>query len=135
VPTFSELKRELTDRVTSTTTTNAAATAMADTLRDVAAGYLGGDLAMSGTGRAVTITARASEGQATIEMGGAWGLADGGRHRAVRAVARRRSAIRTPWGPRAAVRGSTWAGFDLTDRAKTDVFEAGKTAWREAVLM
>lgn len=132
--TFQELADELTKRVQSSETTAAAATAMAAALTDVAAGYLGGDLAMSGLGQRAVIEPASQGGSAVVRTAGAYALADGGR-RAVRpARARRHSALNTPWGPRDSVDGSTWAGFGITDRARTDVLDAGKQAFREAVV-
>jgi hypothetical protein len=112
---------ELSKAATSTTTTSAAAQAMADALADVTARYVRGTIG----GRAVVITPDSSKGEAQVLTGGGYGLADGGRHRAVPARAARGHALRTPWGPRAAVNGSTWAGFQITERAAGDVFDAG----------
>jgi len=110
-----------------------AAQAMADALLALAAGYLGGDATMSGTGRAVTVEPSSADGSATIRAGGAWGLADGGR-RVVRPARRsgNRGGLRTPWGPRASVKGSTSAGLGISDRS-SEVLDAGKQAIRDAV--
>jgi hypothetical protein len=131
VATFQETLDALTERVTSSATTTATAVAMADALTDIAAGYLGGDLTMSGVGSAVIDPATA-DGAAVVRTGGVYGLADGGRRAVRRATAPRRSALATPWGPRASVAGSTWAGFHITDRARGDVLEAGRQAIRDA---
>lgn len=132
--TFPEVVDELTRKV-ETSGAPAAAEAMASTLSDVAAQYMGGDLALSGTKRgAAVITPDERGGAAIVRTGGVYGLADGGRRVVRPALAPRRSALTTPWGPRASVSGSTWAGFGITDRARGDVFEAGRRAFREAVL-
>ena len=130
--TFEEAATALTERATGAPTMTTAATAMADALTDVASGYMGGDLTLGRAGSA-TIEGSAESGAAHVTTGGVYGLADVGRSRSRRAYARRWSALSTPWGPRANVSGSTWSGFGITDRARQDVLEAGRSAIREAV--
>jgi hypothetical protein len=98
---------------------------MADTLQRGAQSAMGGDLTFSGGGGTVRIEGDADVGRAVVKVAGAYGLADKGRRRQVEAVAGRGSALRTPWGPRRSVRGSTWRGFGLTDRYGRDALRAG----------
>jgi hypothetical protein len=105
---------------------------MATALADVASLYMGGDLTLGRAGEA-TIEGSGDTGVAHVATGGTYRLADAGRHRSVRAEARWYSALNTPWGPRANVSGSTWAGFGITERARDDVLAAGRDAIREAV--
>ena len=100
---------------------------MTDVLRSGAARHLGGDLTMSGVAVAVTIEPTSRSGEAAVAVGGAYGLADGGRRRSPRRI-RGRPALRTPWGPRASVRGSTSPGFAITTSYADDAFAAGRVA-------
>jgi hypothetical protein len=102
--------------------------AMADTLQRGAQSAMGGDLTFSGGGGTVRITGDAVVGRAVVNVAGAYGLADKGRRRAVPATAGRGSALRTPWGPRRSVRGSTWRGFGLTDRYGREALQVGVDA-------
>lgn len=138
--TLAQTVEDVAERATSAATTRAAARAMADELRDVTERYLGGDLTMSGAKprASARIEPQSSKGSASVETGGAYGLADLGRRRAVPARGKRKRgkrgrALRTPWGPRVSVDGSTWAGFDITERAARDVFKAGTDAVTEAL--
>lgn len=131
---FADACKALERRATGPATMSAAADAMGEALLDVAARALGGDVTMSGTGRAVTVEPQSTDGVATVRAGGAYGLADAGRHRERRATRRgRRGGLATPWGPRASVAGSTWAGLRIGDRAGRDVYDAGRQAIRDAV--
>ena len=111
-------------RATATPTTQAAAEAMAEAMSTAVRTALGGDMTMSRAGT-VTVTAIYADGQASVGVGGAWRLANYGRRRVVGARARHRSALRTPWGPRARVRGSVSAGHDIAAAAREPMLTAG----------
>lgn len=108
---------------------DAAATAMADSLREATARYLGGGLSMSGAGSASIDVGDRTSSRLSVRSGGVYGLADGGRRRAVAAEAEQGSALSTPWGPRQSVKGSTWAGFDITGRHGRDAIRAAIAAY------
>ena len=61
--------------------------------------------------------------------GGAYTLADKGRRRAVPAKAEGRP-LRTPWGPRMSVRGSTTAGHNITATAGPKALDEGRRSDR-----
>jgi hypothetical protein len=100
--------------------TRRAADAAVKVMHDATARVIGGDLRMSGLdhgGAARIESKRSGRNQVVVTMSGAsYTLADKGRRRAVPARARRGSALATPFGPRASVRGSTSRGHDITDR-------------------
>jgi hypothetical protein len=116
------------------------ADAMAETMQRATARFIGGDLRMSNfPGAAPTFKTTTKGGAATLEIGGGtYALADRGRRQATparaghrRGKARgggRRRALRTPWGPRASVQGSTWSGFHITDRYADIALDDGKRA-------
>jgi hypothetical protein len=129
VPDIGKYIDRIEDKIRNGRQIDAAADAMADSLRQATGRYLGG-LSMSGTGRAVSVEAGPSSGHSiTVRSGGAYGLADSGRRRAVPAVAAPGRALQTPWGPRQRVRGSTWAGFNITERHAAEAFSAGIAAY------
>jgi hypothetical protein len=108
---------------------------MAKAMRAATARAIGGDLRMSGSDAgAARIEPSTSAGEASVEMSGAtYALADKGRRRSRPARARRGHALATPWGPRVSVRGSTWAGFDITDRTARKAITAGVKALDGAI--
>jgi hypothetical protein len=115
-------------RINDTQVADAAATAMADTLTIATASYLGPGLTFSGGAGTATITPRSVQGRASVATGGAYGLANHGRSAVVTAHAAAGSALVTPWGPRASVKGSTWGGFGITAAHSAEAFEAGTDA-------
>lgn len=109
----------------------AGAEAGAEAMREATASYLGGDLSMSGlrASDAVFDTAATAPGRVSIVGAGpTFALADKGRRRSVRAQADRRSALVTPWGPRASVEGSLWGGFGITDNHASEALAAAAAA-------
>lgn len=111
---------------------DAAARAMADSLRDATARYLGGDLTMSGTGESATVeVGDQSATRLSVRTGGVYGLADGGRRRAVEAEAETGKALATPWGPKQRVKGSTWAGFGITAAHGREALRDGIAAYMD----
>lgn len=123
-------------RIDSPAVTSAAADAMAVEVEAATRAALGGDLTMSGLrGGRARIEATTRPHQAVVTASGAaFTLADKGRRRAVRAKAKPRSAIATPWGPRASVNGSTTAGKDILGTAAARAFDAGATAAADAAF-
>ena len=109
----------------------AGADAGAEVMRQATASYLGGKLTMSGLGGGEaefdTSNTRASH-VSIVGVGGTFALADQGRQRSVEAHAGRGSALNTPWGPRASAKGSTWAGFGITDRHGGEALQAAAAA-------
>ena len=124
---LSRYVKELGEVVKDRGVLEAAAEAMAEEMKTATARYIGGDLRMSNfRGAAVEFRTETRSGEVTVEIaGGTYGLADKGRRQARRAWARRGSALATPWGPRASVRGSTTTGFNITDKHSDDAFDAG----------
>jgi hypothetical protein len=106
---------------------------MAEALREAAAGYLGGDLTMSGAGTASIEVGDRARSRLSVRSGGVYGLADTGRRRAVEAVAETGTALATPWGPRQRVAGSTWGGFGITAAHGRDAIRAGIQAYLDAL--
>lgn len=121
---------DIVTRVESVEVAQVAAEAIALAMRRSAEHYLGADLRMSGLRAGpVAIDVEPAPSRAAVVMSGAtWALADQGRRRRVPARAARRSALVTPWGPRANVAGSTWAGFGITDRHGDEALRAGTEA-------
>lgn len=105
----------------------AAADAMAEAFRDSTARAMGGDLSFSGGAGTVRIDGDAHRGRVVVTVGGAFRLADQGRRRVVPATAKGR-ALRTPYGPRRSVKGSTWRGFGITQRYGREALRAGMKA-------
>lgn len=89
----------------------AAATAMADKLRDATSGYLGGNLSFSGGAGSVTITPVSESGRAVVTTNGTYALANTGRHQAPGA------------------RGGSWGGFGITASHSAEAFAAGRDAF------
>lgn len=106
------------------------ATAMVDEMKRATARYIGSDLRLSGfRGAAVEFATENKAGQAVVQIkGGTYAIADSGRHSSGRIRSRRARALRTPWGPKSSVRGSTWAGFGITDKHVPDAYDAGAKA-------
>lgn len=121
----------LTRRVENQTFSRAAER-MADTLSSGAQSAMGGDLTFSGGAGTIRVNGKAERGRVVVEVGGAYALADQGRRRVVPATASRR-ALRTPYGPRKSVRGSTWSGFGITQRYGRDALRAGADGVRDEV--
>lgn len=109
-----------------------AADVMAESLRRGAASAMGGDLTFSGGAGTARVTGKAERGRVVVEVGGAYALADKGRRSPVPARARGRG-LRTPFGPRKAVKGSTWSGFGITARHGREALRAGVDGVRRAV--
>lgn len=84
-----------------------AAARMADVLSEGARAAMGGDLTFSGGGGTVVIDGKAERGRVVVEVGGAYGLANKGRHQ----------------GPGA--RGGNWGGFGITARYGRQALRAG----------
>lgn len=119
--------KELEERIEDPALLKAGAEAMAESMKKATARYIGADLRMSNfRGGPPTFKTENAKGQATLEIGGGtYALADTGRRQAKRAYARRGSALDTPWGPRASVRGSTWGGFHITERHAPEALDDG----------
>lgn len=111
----------------------AAADAMAEAFRDGVARKLGGDLTFSGGAGTVRVKGEAERGRITVNVGGAYGLADQGRRRAVQARAGKGRALATPFGPRRSVRGSVWRGFGITRQYGRRAIGAGVDALMDDV--
>lgn len=125
---------EIAERATSSSTTTAAAQAMADALESAISAKIGGLTMSRFAGGPVRLEPSGAEGRAELGVSGAtWTLADAGRRRVTGARARRGSGLRTPWGPRASVKGSTSAGFGIGASAGPDVMRAGVEAVRAKV--
>jgi hypothetical protein len=101
-----------------------AAERMAETLSDGARSAMGGDLTFSGGAGTVRIEGEAERGRVVVTVSGAYALADKGRRSAVSAKATGRG-LRTPFGPRRSVKGSTWGGFGITSRYGRQALRAG----------
>ena len=125
----------LTKRIESTAVTRAASEAMADELKSATARVIGANLALSGMpGRRARFTTTARSGVAEVTpTGAAWTIANHGRRTVRAAVGTSQRPLRTPWGPRVSVRGSTSRGHDILSRARPAVFDAGRDAVVEAV--
>lgn len=126
---------KLTKRVESPTVTRAAATAMADTLQRATAQRIGSDLSLSrlpGSRARFTPSARTGVAEVT-PTGAAWTIANRGRRTVHAATGTNGRPLRTPYGPRMSVRGSTSPGKNILGAARASVFDAGKDATIEAV--
>ncbi len=84
-----------------------AAERMEDVLSNGARAAMGGDLTFSGGGGTVVIKGDARRGRVVVEVGGAYGLANTGRHQAPGA------------------RGGSWGGFGITARYGRRALRAG----------
>lgn len=93
----------------------AAAGAMADLLRNATTGYLGGDLTFSGGGGTATITPVSQAGRSVVKVGGAYSLANSGRHQP------------------AGARGGSWGGFSITETHSAAAFTAGRAAFMNGI--
>lgn len=129
--------------VNGTATTIAAVKAMDKAMRDATASYIGADLRMSGfKGGPAQFKGEAKSGSATLTMsGGTYALADKGRRRKRKRLwpkpgrrRGRRSALDTPGGWRRWSTGSTWPGFNITERHGPDALDAGIEAARAEIL-
>jgi len=125
----------LTKRIESPATARAASVAMADELKAAAARTIGADLTLSGMpGRRARFTATSRAGVAEVTpSGAAWTIADKGRRTVRAATGTPGRPLRTPWGPRQSVKGSTSRGHDILGRARPKVFDAGRAAVMKAV--
>jgi hypothetical protein len=125
----------LTKRIESPTVTRAASEAMADELQRATAQRIGADLSLSRMpGSRARFQATNSKGVAEVTpSGSAWTIANKGRRTVRGATGTPQRPLRTPFGPRMSVRGSTSAGFDILGRARSSVFDAGKDATIKAV--
>jgi hypothetical protein len=108
---------------------------MADSMRRSTATAIGSDLRLSGfRGGAASFEPKGTSGQAEVTISGAaYTLADKGRRRARARILAKSEALRTPWGPRRSVRGSTSRGKNITGRAAPKAMEAGKRAIVDAI--
>lgn len=124
---LSKYVEELAERIEDPALLKAGAEAMAESMKHATARYLGSDLRMHNfRGDAPTFKTETKTGAATVEIGGGtYALADKGRRQAKRAYPRRGRALDTPWGPRASVKGSTWDGFNITERHAPEALDDG----------
>jgi hypothetical protein len=125
----------LTKRIESPTVTRAASEAMADKLQRATAQRIGADLTLSRLpGSRAKFTATSRKGLAEVTpSGSAWTIANKGRRTVRGATGTPQRPLRTPFGPRQSVKGSTSAGFDILGRARAGVFDAGKDEVVKAV--
>ena len=116
----------------------AAGAAMLEAHTKATARYIGADLRMHNfRGGPVDFEARVTRARAEVTLsGGTYALADKGRRQARRSRARgrmangRRNVVRTPYGPRVSAKGSTTAGFHITERHGGESVDAGiEAAW------
>ena len=123
---LSKYVKELEQKIEDPKLLKAGAEAMAESMRKATARYIGGDLRMHNfRGGPPTFKTENAKGLATLEIGGGtYALADKGRRQAKRAFARGR-ALDTPWGPKASVKGSTWGGFNITERHSAEALDDG----------
>ena len=125
----------LTRRIESPSVTRAAAEAMADELKRATAQRIGADLALSrmpGSRARFTPTSRKGVAEVT-PSGSAWTIANKGRRTVRGATGTSERPLRTPFGPRMSVKGSTSKGKNILGSARADVFDAGKDATVKAV--
>lgn len=92
-----------------------AAEKMANVLEDGARFAMGGDLTFSGGGGTIQIDGKAERGRVVVTVGGAYALADRGRHQG------------------AGARGGNWQGFGITARSGRQALQAGVDAARDEV--
>jgi hypothetical protein len=122
---------------------DAAAAAMASTMRTATIRYIGVDLKMSGfPGAPVTFPTKLTTAErAVLELGGStYALANEGR-KTVRpriyaepfVEVGRRPALATPKGYRRSVKGSTWPGFRITERHGSEALAAGVKAAQQVI--
>jgi hypothetical protein len=126
---------ELTKRVESPTVTRAAAEAMADELKQATAQRIGADLSLSRMpGSRARFTATSRKGVAEVTpSGSAWTIANKGRRTVRAATGTNGRPLRTPFGPRMSVKGSTSQGSNILQASRSKVFDAGKDATIKAV--